>query len=253
MTRLLFAAVAFLTLSSGSASLLDWVKTSGDETVEVVEAVKVEKVEGVKARSLATKFTPAPTRRIIPTAAPVPKPTRAPIPPVDQPINRITPSPISRFTQPPNAANCIVPESNLYECGDTIRATFNYASRTPKGLPRINDRIAIYPCYITSFKQAEVWQWACGGPPLTPQTCTGPRASGTVVFNRKPAYNGANAVWPISPNLRPDIKAVNRCFKLVIIRSDGQPYTQYCNSTRITINENSRQGCGYRLTSPTDP
>jgi hypothetical protein len=144
--------------------------------------------------------------------------------------------------------------NKTFECGEPISIRFDYNKSDPRRKPRIGDRIGIYPCYIntTSFKRAEVWQWACGAPPKTPKTCTGPRWKGTVVFNKVPSYNHGGQRWPLTANYNKMLKLVNRCFRAVLVRNDGAPYSHVCHSDSFTVNDNSKPGCAIRLTSPTD-
>lgn len=250
----LFIVIAFLCLHAGTASLFDWIDSKDDETISV-EAVNVKPLR----RSLQT-FTRAPTRKVTPRS-PTNTPTRRPpTKPTPQPIVRSTPSPQAVPSTPAPADNvCVLGVQNPYECGDVITLNFDYSLMGKTA--RIDDMIAIYPCYInsTSYNDAEVWQWACGAPPLTPKTCTGPRAKGNVVFKNKPSYNGVKAFWPVAPNSRkitfngkPGFE-VNRCFKAVLIRRDGKPFSEICKSTKMTINENSRPNCSIRQEgSPSD-
>ena len=235
--RFLFAAIVCLTVSSGSASSIDWENANDAELVKQVEAVKVETVKNVKARSLAAS-TPAPTRKFVPTSPPVPKPTA---------------KPSVRGTLAPNVSRgdniCLFTSKKVYDCGEPIEATFNYAYYELRQYPRFTDRLAIYPCYVNTFRSAEVWQWGCGAPPATPASCVLPRSRGNVVFDKKPSYNGGDQMFPVAPNKRSNGK-VNRCFKVVILRSDTAPYERYCESPGFTIKENSKKGCAIRASSP---
>ena len=139
-----------------------------------------------------------------------------------------------------------------FACGEPIKLRFNYKLHKPVPAAKVDDRIGIYPCYITDFKRAEVWQWACGGPPNTPKTCTGPRTKGLVTFNKVPKYNHGGQVWPLTANYNKERKMVNHCFKVVIMRNDREPYTPVCHSPPITVHDNSKPGCAIRLKSPTD-
>ena len=170
------------------------------------------------------------------------------------PTKRQTAAVVTRGPTPKPATPCVVPDKYVYECGETIKASFNYSAFSPYGAPRIDDRIGIYPAYInkTSYHKAEVWQWGCGAPPLRPKTCSKPRGTGRLTFNKIPSYNHGGQVWPIAPNIHHFIyngkiaHEVNRYFKIVILRDDREPYTPYCMSNRITINENSNRDCHIR-------
>ncbi|KAI2512830.1 hypothetical protein MHU86_1619 [Fragilaria crotonensis] len=195
-----------------------------------------------------------------------PKPTSAPptAPVQTVPINIRTPTPAPTSGQtsniqirrptgnPTTNGQCAVPDKLVYECGETITASFDYSQYIPQRSARIDDRIGIFPCYINTFKEAEVWQWECGAPPLDPQSCSGTRSKGTVVFNRLPGYNHGGQLWPLTANYNSQRQAVNRCFKMVILRNNGDHYTRYCESDGFTVNENSEPKCSIRLTSPTD-
>jgi hypothetical protein len=163
-----------------------------------------------------------------------------------------TPVPTARRTPAPTRSTCATTDKEVYDCGDPITVTFDYALKSPSEPARIRDRIGIYPCYITTFRKADLWQWMCDAPPKKPSKCSAARSSGQVVFNQLPKYNKDGQKWPFSANYNKDRKEVNRCFRIVIMRDGDEPYTPYCISERITINENSRPGCGFRLTSPSD-
>jgi hypothetical protein len=241
--RLLFAAIAFLAISSGSASLLDWENANDEETVKKVDAVKVENVKNVEARFLATQFTKAPTRNVGPPTPRTASPTR---------------KPSVRGSLAPGASGpinvCIIPSNTTYACGEPISALFNYAYRDPRLYPRFKDRIAIYPCYVNTYNDAEVWQWGCGAPPANPDSCLLPRSRGTVVFNGVPSYNGNTSAWPVAPNIRKSTGKVNRCFKIVILRSDDKPFFKYCESVgfNITVKDSNNPKCATRSSSPSD-
>jgi hypothetical protein len=212
--------------------------------------------------STSLKPTPLPTSKkpiVKPTKAPTPMPTTPPPSPsptnlTSSPTIARTPLPTRARTPAPTMRTCVVTDKALYECADPITVTVDYSRQIPSEPARIDDRIAIFPCYITEYREADLWQWMCGAPPLVPKTCSRPRSSGTVIFNKLPNYNQGGQKWPLSANYNSDRKEVNRCFKIVILRNStsGGPYTPYCDSERFTINENSRPGCGFRLTSPTD-
>ncbi|KAI2512836.1 hypothetical protein MHU86_1625 [Fragilaria crotonensis] len=243
MARLLFAVIAFLAISSGSASFFGEWNANDEETVKQVEAAKVESVTSVKARSLASQYTPAPTRSTGSTTSKPVSPTRPPS---------------VRGTLAPGASGpintCIIPSNTTYECGEPISALFNYAYRDPRMYPRFTDRIAIYPCFVNTFNDAEVWQWGCGAPPANPVSCILPRSRGTVVFNGVPSYNGNTSAWPVAPNIRKSTGKVNRCFKIVILRSDNKPFYRYCESVgfTITVKGTSNPKCATRQSSPSD-
>ncbi len=242
MVRLLFAAIAFLAISSGSASSLDWENANDEETVKKVDAVKVENVKSVEARSLATQFTKAPTRNVGPPTPRTASPTR---------------KPSIRGSLAPGASGpiniCIIPSKKVYNCGEPISALFNYAYRAPRYHPTFKDRIAIYPCYVNTYtRHAEVWQWGCGAPPANPDSCLLPRSRGTVVFDKVPGYNGPKSDWPIAPNKRKSNGKTNTCFKIVILRTDNSPYSSYCEA-KFTVKANSKAGCSVRNSSPSDP
>lgn len=147
------------------------------------------------------------------------------------------------------AVPCIIPSKKVYQCGEPIEAFFNYEYSSPRQYARRADRIAIYPCYVDTFRSAELWQWGCGAPPATPSSCALPRSRGNVSFDRKPIYNGGVQIWPVAPNKRSNGN-VNRCFKVVILRSEISPYELYCQSAGFTITENSKAGCAIRASSP---
>ncbi|KAI2512835.1 hypothetical protein MHU86_1624 [Fragilaria crotonensis] len=242
MVRLLFAVIAVLAISSGSASLFDGENANDEATIKKVEAVKVETVKSVKARSLAG-FTQAPTRKVGP-------PTPKPFSPTKPPSVRGTLAPGASGPDP----ICIIPSKKVYNCGEPISALFNYAYRDgPRQHPTFKDRIAIYPCYVNTYtRHAEVWQWGCGAPPANPVSCILPRSRGTVVFNRVPGYNGPKSDWPVAPNVRKSNGQTNTCFKIVILRTDNTPYYSYCEA-KFTVKANSNAGCSVRDTSPSDP
>jgi hypothetical protein len=154
----------------------------------------------------------------------------------------------------PHCMTLVSRPSKTYNCGDPITIRFNYTNHDPPLAPRLDDRIGIYPCYIglKALKKAEVWQWACGAPPNTPKTCSGMRSNGTVVFNMVPKYNRGGQIWPLTANYNSKRKEENRCFRAVLMRNDGEPYSHVCHSDFFTVNENSKPGCAIRLTSPTD-
>ena len=155
-------------------------------------------------------------------------------------------------TRPYLLTPCVVTDKTVYECGEPITVDLDYTRRIPGESARISDRIGIYPCYIEEFKKAEVWQWGCGAPPDTPQTCDRARSKGTIVFNKLPAYNRGGQSWPLAPNYNKERKEVNRCFQVVVLRDDGEPYTRYCESNTFKVYENTKAGCKIRLSSPTD-
>jgi hypothetical protein len=206
----------------------------------------------IRLTSPTDDFVPKPTPALLP----------APVQTVATNTREPTPAPTSGQTSniqirepsenPTNNRPCIVPDKDVYECGETISVSFDYSLRSPERSPRIDDRIGIFPCYIHTFKEAEVWQWACGAPPLDPQSCSGTRSKGTVVFNKLPGYNHGGQLWPLTANYNSQRQAVNRCFKIVILRNDGESYSGYCESDDFTVNENSEPKCNIRLTSPTD-
>jgi hypothetical protein len=154
----------------------------------------------------------------------------------------------------PHCMTLVNRPNKTYNCGEPITLRFNYNNNDPPLTPRMGDRLGIYPCYIntTAFKRAEVWQWACGAPPLTPKTCSKTRSKGTVVFNKVPKYNHGGQVWPLTANHNKKLRLVNRCFRAVLVRNDGEPYSHICHSDSFTVNENSKPGCAIRLTSTTD-
>ena len=174
--------------------------------------------------------------------------------PAQLPMKRRTVAMVTRSPTPKPTTPCIVPDKKVYECGETITASFNYSAFSPYQAPRIDDRIGIYPAYInkTSFYKAEVWQWGCGAPPMRPKTCRKPRGKGRLTFDKVPPYNNGGQVWPLAPNIQHFVyngkpaDEVNRYFKIVILRNDGEPYTPYCMSNPITVNENSKPGCSIR-------
>ncbi|KAI2512833.1 hypothetical protein MHU86_1622 [Fragilaria crotonensis] len=161
-------------------------------------------------------------------------------------------------TPGPHCMTLVDRPNKTYNCGDPITIRFNYTHHDPPLTARIDDRIGIYPCYISlkELKEAEVWQWACGGPPKTPKTCSGPRSNGMVVFDKLPKYDNGGQRWPLTANYNSQRKEVNRCFRAVLMRNnnnnDGSPYSHICHTDFFTVNENSKPGCAIRLTSPTD-
>lgn len=245
MVRLLFSVIAFLAISSGSASPFDGENANDVETVKKVEAVKVENVNLVKSRDLASQFTQAPTRKVGP-------PTPKPFSPTRPPSVRGTASP--NASGPVNKCIFLV-DKTVFDCGEPITVRFNYAYRGaigPLQYPTFKDRIAIYPCYVNTYtRHAEVWQWGCGPPPAIPETCVLPRSRGFITFNGVPRYNGARSDWPLAPFTKPNGQ-VNRCFKVVILRTENSPYYPYCE-VKFTVKENSKTGCAIRDSSPSDP
>jgi hypothetical protein len=206
-------------------------------------------------RQPSRKPTPVPKPR--PTPVPKSKPTSIPnskstIPATKSPQAQKTPVPVTKRTEAPTPNLCVVSDRLEYSCGDPISVNFDYSRNSPSRVARTDDRIGIFPCYIDTYKQAEVWQWICGAPPQTSDKCSVPKSSGNIVFEKLPSYNDGGQAWPVTANYNKVGKFVNRCFKIVILRNDGEPYTPYCTSERITINENSKAGCSIRLFSPTD-
>jgi hypothetical protein len=159
-----------------------------------------------------------------------------------------TSSPTSKRTITPTSKLCIIPDRFEYNCGEPITFNFDYSRHSPSEAAKRTDRIGIYPCYIKSFKKAEVWQWSCGG---TPKTCKA-RSTGSVKFDKLPSYNRGGQFWPLAPNYNKERKFVNRCYKAVILRDGKEPYTPYCESDQFFVYETSAPNCSIRIESPTD-
>lgn len=154
---------------------------------------------------------------------------------------------------------CIVPDKEVYDCGEEITVSFDYANPdTTEGEedPMVDDWIGIYPCGNTVYKHAESWLWACPAFGENYLTCPEPASTGTVTFkDPMPDYNdGGPHTFPIAPFYKDGPGSeISTCFQAVLLRNEGPstpPYLTTCLSAPFTINVGTTGACQVRDSSP---